>query len=334
EIKKQGFSVVVEGEFDAITPYIKGIKNIVALKGTAFTPQQAKLLKRYAPKAIIFFDNDTAGNQAALRGIEIAQKENLEVQIALLKDVKDPDEAAKKSIDILHKAIEEAMPVYDYYFKFILEKESLEDAFGKKRIVEFLMPKILRIPDAIVKSHYIKKLSELVDIDENALINKSYVLKHSWNDTKETQDTKTKEKEDAQKVLLTYLIWSDKTVFEEFYKKAKKIYKGTDYEKVLEEKKKAGNNKKKLLEKTKHKEILENIFLQDMEAFELNKEGQKAVVSRIINKIEKTQVRNQLNYVILQIKEAEKKGDSKKLVKMQKKFKILTKRLSKLNQSP
>ncbi len=331
EIKKERVSIVVEGEFDVITPYIKGIKNIVALKGTAFTIEQAKLLKRYAPKTIIFFDNDIAGNEAALRGIEIAQREDLEVNIAILKNAKDPDEAATKSIDILHKAIEEAIPIYDYYFKFILSKESLETAFGKKRIVEFLMPKINRIPDSIVKAHYIKKLSEILGIDEQSLINREYSKIYKVN-IKEKDYTKKKQ-EPAKKVLLSYLLWSDIAVFKNFYKQAVKVFKNNPkLLEILEEKKQAGDNKKKLLKITKYKKFIKEVFLQNMESFEINKEGQKTIISRIIKKIEREQVRQRLNQVILKIKEAEKKGNTEKLVKLQKKVKILTKRLSKLNQ--
>jgi len=82
---------VVEGELDLISPWQVGVKNIVAIKGSALTVGQAKILSRIAKVVVFAMDSDFAGNQAARRGIEVAEKAGLVVKVARLEDYKDPD---------------------------------------------------------------------------------------------------------------------------------------------------------------------------------------------------------------------------------------------------
>ena len=92
EIRRQGYVILVEGFLDLIVPYQFGVRNIVASLGTALTPEQVKLLGRFARKVVVNYDGDRAGVQAAKRAIETLLAEDLEVKVLVLPDNADPDE--------------------------------------------------------------------------------------------------------------------------------------------------------------------------------------------------------------------------------------------------
>ena len=83
--------IVVEGYIDAISLHQYGINNVVASLGTAFTENQARLLKRYANEIIIAYDSDAAGQAATLKGLAILEKEGCNVKVIRLPKGKDPD---------------------------------------------------------------------------------------------------------------------------------------------------------------------------------------------------------------------------------------------------
>src|SRR5438046_10569392 len=91
EIRGQGFAILVEGYLDLIVPYQFGVRNVVASLGTALTPEQVKLVGRFARKVLVNYDGDRAGVQAAKRAIETLLAENLEVKVLVLPDNADPE---------------------------------------------------------------------------------------------------------------------------------------------------------------------------------------------------------------------------------------------------
>ena len=97
EIRRAGFAILVEGFLDLIVPYQFGIRNVVASLGTALTPDQVKLVSRFARKVVVNYDGDAAGVQAAKKAIELLLAEDLEVKILVLPDGSDPDEFLKKA---------------------------------------------------------------------------------------------------------------------------------------------------------------------------------------------------------------------------------------------
>src|SRR5256714_1843770 len=96
EIRRQGFAILVEGYLDLIVPYQFGVRNVVASLGTALTPEQVKLVGRFARKVLVNYDGDPAGVQAAKKAIEILLAEDLEVKILVLPDKADPAEFIRK----------------------------------------------------------------------------------------------------------------------------------------------------------------------------------------------------------------------------------------------
>lgn len=169
EIKKSGFAVVVEGEIDAISSYQAGVRNVVAIKGSALTAGQVSLLKRYTENVSLSLDADYAGDAAAHRGIEIADAAGLNIKVVSFSQAKDPDELIKKDPGLWRQSVDGAVNFYDFIIDSASQKYDPNSADGGKKIVaetaKFLSP----IENLVVKNHYLKKLSTLLSISQEDL---------------------------------------------------------------------------------------------------------------------------------------------------------------------
>ena len=170
EIQREGYAIVVEGYMDVAALYQEGIKNVVASCGTALTEQQAKLLKRYTDKVILCYDADSAGVNAALRGIDILREAGLEVRVLHVDDGKDPDEFVKKHGPDAFRSLakEKAIPDIDYKILLIRKKYDINDT---TQGVKFLkaVASVLRKLSPVEADLYIKKIAKDVGISEGAL---------------------------------------------------------------------------------------------------------------------------------------------------------------------
>ncbi len=171
EIKKQKNVYIVEGELDMITPYQHGYSNFVAIKGTALTNEQLKLLKRYTDKITLMMDADVAGIESIKRGIDEAEKYDFEIRVVTIDYAKDPDEAINKDPEKFKKLITKPIPIYDFLIDVAQKKYPEDTAFAKKKIGEELIPMIEKINNPIVRTFYIKKIAEILEVSENTVEN-------------------------------------------------------------------------------------------------------------------------------------------------------------------
>lgn len=168
-IKKEKNVIIVEGEFDMITPYQLGIENIVAIKGSALTREQLYLLKRYTNRINLALDADEAGAEAIKRGIEEAENLEFEIGVISVEGGKDPDEAVRNDPVKFKNSLKKSEPIYDFIIQFFQKKYPGEDPFSKKNIAEGVIPFIDKIRNPIVRSYVIKKLGQLLSVDERSI---------------------------------------------------------------------------------------------------------------------------------------------------------------------
>lgn len=169
EIRNKDEAILVEGEMDTILSFQAGIKNVVASKGTALTAGQIELLKKFTQNIALCFDTDLAGDLAARRGIEMADKAGFNIKVIQIDEGKDPAEAINKDLRIWQKAISEAMSIYDYYLMSVSKRLNLNDPSDLKKISLELIPIWAQISDDLVREHYIQKLSARVLVDDKVL---------------------------------------------------------------------------------------------------------------------------------------------------------------------
>src|SRR3989344_3512319 len=166
EIRNKKEVVLVEGEMDMIASYQAGFKNVVASKGTALTEGQIDMLKKFSENLILGFDMDLAGDSASRRGIEIADKSGLDIKVIQLSGGKDAAEVIRENPALWQSAVEEAMPIYDYYLTSIAKRYDSKNPSDLKKIGEELIPIWAKITDDLVRERYIQRLSAFLKTEE------------------------------------------------------------------------------------------------------------------------------------------------------------------------
>lgn len=169
EIKREKEVVIVEGELDMISSYQAGVRNIVAVKGSALTQEQVSLLLRFAEKFIFAYDTDNAGINAIKRGAVVAQKLGAQIKVARLGSYKDPDDMARANPEGLKRVVQEAVPVWDFLIDLSFEKNDAKTGEGKAKISQELVPILSSIEDKIVQAHYVEVLAERLSVPSTAV---------------------------------------------------------------------------------------------------------------------------------------------------------------------
>ncbi|MDD2653881.1 MAG: DNA primase, partial [Candidatus Omnitrophica bacterium] len=171
EIRKQDAVVVVEGYLDFIIPYQAGIRNIVASLGTALTIEQIRILKRYTQNAVILFDPDLAGELATLRSLDLFLSQDMNVKLVTLPKGFDPDSFVReKGVDKLKELINESVDLFDYKLNLLKNKYDMRKAQGKAKIAGEMLSTISRIKNEVIKESYLKKLSDILSVREDTLL--------------------------------------------------------------------------------------------------------------------------------------------------------------------
>jgi DNA primase len=155
EIRRQGFAILVEGYLDLIVPFQNGVRNIVASLGTALTPEQVKLVGRFARKVLVNYDGDRAGVQAAKRAIETILAEDIEVKVLVLPDNADPDDFIRKhGVSEYNRRRSEAQPHIQFVIDQAVRDRSLNSPADKAAAVEETLPFVRAVRDRIQKREY------------------------------------------------------------------------------------------------------------------------------------------------------------------------------------
>lgn len=168
-IQKENQAILMEGELDVISSFQAGIPNVVAIKGSAVTEEHARLLRRFTDRLIFALDSDIAGDAAARRGIDIAEKSGFDMKVAAMPAGKDPDDAARENPALLKKAFKQAVPIYDYFLSSATKRFDATSSYGKKKISEELLPVFAKIENPIVQGHYLRTLAKALDVSEETV---------------------------------------------------------------------------------------------------------------------------------------------------------------------
>ncbi len=166
EIRKKDFFILVEGYTDVIMAHKAGVLNVVATSGTALTPFQLRILKRYSENLHTCFDMDVAGDSATKRGIDLAQLQGFNVKVVTLPEGLDPADLIVKDPSEFEKRVGEAKSILDFYFESALAKFDKNSPEGKGEISKILLPVIKRIPNRIVQSHWLGELAKNLKVKE------------------------------------------------------------------------------------------------------------------------------------------------------------------------
>ncbi|MEA3295721.1 MAG: DNA primase [Patescibacteria group bacterium] len=168
-IRNKDACVITEGQTDVILSHQAGIENTVASSGTALTSYQLMILKRYSENLITAFDMDLAGNSATKRGIDLAQEQGFNIKVVVMPKDKDPADIISENLEQWKQLVENAKTILDFYFDISFSRYDANTAIGKKEISNALLPVIKKISNKIEQSHWIQKLCQKLEVDEQAV---------------------------------------------------------------------------------------------------------------------------------------------------------------------
>ncbi|MEI6423913.1 MAG: DNA primase [Lentisphaerota bacterium] len=169
-IREKQSVILCEGQLDVIAMHSAGFCNTVAPQGTAFTDEQARILRRYTEKVFLCFDSDEAGIKATLRVMDILLPLGVEVRIISFPNGKDPDEFLKTNGPAaISESVENAISFFDYVYARAVKEFDAASPWGKDRIVAEVLSYISKVDSPIVRSSFAAKFAQIMKIPESIL---------------------------------------------------------------------------------------------------------------------------------------------------------------------
>jgi len=338
EIRKRDGCILVEGNVDVILSHQMGVKNVVATCGTALTPYQLDILKRYSDKLILAFDMDVAGDKATKRGIDLAQEKGFDIKVVVLPEGKDPADVISENPDSWQKSLEKARSILDFYFENAFSQFDKNTPEGKREISKILLKVIKRIPNKILQSHWVQKLAKELNVREKdvleelekitlePLVVSSAEEKSSFTETQRPQ----KSRKELLEERIIFLILKDFKNIELLTTEDLDLF-SQNTAKILSALKTFGLDFDKI-KKALPPELFEILNLISFDAEIKKEEGDlKEEFEKCLQEIKALKIKDALKEISNKIKEAEEKKEFQKVKSLTEKFNELAKQLT--NQS-
>ena len=170
DIRRLGYAVLVEGYFDFAQLVQAGITPVVASSGTALTPAQAQLLRRFTSKVILSFDPDAAGQGAAARSCELLVTEGFEVNVAILPAGEDPDSVVqKRGREGYLELLKNSRPYLEYLLDRGAAAHDLTNDEGRRQFLTAMLAVAARIPEAAARDQFGDRLAHKARITEEVV---------------------------------------------------------------------------------------------------------------------------------------------------------------------
>ncbi|MCM1990807.1 DNA primase [Oceanirhabdus seepicola] len=321
--------VIVEGYMDFLSIQQSGITNVAASLGTAFTTEQAKLLKRYVDVVILCFDSDEAGKKAAARSIEILKEIGFEIKILRIPDGKDPDEfLIKHSTEEFQLLLDNAWSLIEYRIIMEGDKYNLKTQDGKLKFLK-ATAKILSKASPIEQEIYVKKISHKTGISEQRFYDEINNVLRFENKNKNIRNENGKNSQNlylepaylkAEKSLINLML--KKEFYYEIMEKINKEEFNVDIHisliELLDELHENNiENKVEYIEgKTENVDVISELIRINEIDIEMVDDERKVFIENCIKEIKQHNFIERKNKLIEELKESEKNGDIDKCIKI------------------
>ena len=328
EIKQKDFALLVEGNMDVIASAQAGLKNTIAVSGTALTPEQVRIIKRYTPNVKMFFDMDSAGETATRKSIKMGLNNEMNVSVVTLPSGKDAADLARENPKMLIKSVEKSLPAMEYFYEKTFSKFEKDKPEDKKKISEMILDMISNIESAIEKNHWIKKLGEDLNISEGiltGLLKKATLNNRTGEKTEKDENKKETEFRKRIEVLFDELI-SLMLVSGEVWKRAVEMkgkellpLKDSLLNLMLEKGREASfdfDNFAGSLEDEKEKNRAENLYFEKKYRLDLNNNLEEIIITNsadeldeVLGDIKRELGKEELQKITKDLKAAEERKD-------------------------
>jgi DNA primase len=169
-IRQHEFALLVEGQMDCISVFLRGIQNVIATSGTAFTEQQVALLRRHTSQVVVNFDPDAAGSNAAEKSIALLTEEGFTIKLVTLDDGLDPDRFIReRGVEAYMAALRGARRQADYLIERARQMFPGASAEQKVKAMNYLLPHIRRMPEKLARDQFAHDAAQKLGIDSAVL---------------------------------------------------------------------------------------------------------------------------------------------------------------------
>jgi|WetSurMetagenome_2_1015567.scaffolds.fasta_scaffold55435_2 DNA primase len=347
EARQKDSILLVEGNMDVIASSQAGIKNVMAVSGTALTSEQIKIIKRYTSNIKMFFDMDIAGETATKKSIKMGLANEMNISVVTLPKGKDAADLAREKPEELVKAVGESLPAMEYFYQNTFSKFDKEKAEDKKKMAEIILDMLTNLGNAIEKNHWIKKLSEDLNITESILTG---LIKKATLKGRTTNSDAPKSKIDSEihlgkkidtlideilgLMLVSTAIWKKVAETKSAELTSLKdsllismLGKGQgvafDFERFLN-----------ILEKEEEKNRAENLFFTKKYRLDINNNLEEVIITdperelgRVLNEIKKELMKEELQKITADLRVAEGKKDADAVKFLRSEFNKITKEM-------
>jgi DNA primase len=170
-VRKAEHAVLVEGYFDVLRLALAGLDNVVAPLGTGFTPDQAELLRRLAPRVTLLFDSDAAGLKATFRAADELLRARVGVAVATMPDGEDPDTLVKSGgAGAVERVLRDAVDVFERKLQLLERKGWLASLSGRRRALDRLLPTLRAASDAVTRDLYVTRVCEALGVGRDSVL--------------------------------------------------------------------------------------------------------------------------------------------------------------------
>ncbi len=169
-IRQHEFALLVEGQMDCISVFLRGIQNVIATSGTAFTEQQVAILKRHTSQLVVNFDPDAAGSNAAEKSIALLTEEGFTIKLVTLDGGLDPDRYIReRGVEAYTAALRGARRQADYLIERARQMFPGASAEQKVKAMNYLLPHIRRMPEKLARDQFAADAAQKLGIDSVVL---------------------------------------------------------------------------------------------------------------------------------------------------------------------
>jgi DNA primase len=169
-IRQAGYALLVEGQMDCISLFLRGIQHVIATSGTAFTEQQVAILRRHTQNVVVNFDPDAAGANAAEKSISLLTEEGFNLKLVTLDGGLDPDRFIReRGVEAYTQAVMGARRQSDYLIERARQMFPGAAADQKLKAMNYLLPHIRRIPQKLVRDQFAMDAAQKLGIDSAVL---------------------------------------------------------------------------------------------------------------------------------------------------------------------
>ncbi len=329
EIKAKDLVILVEGQMDVIACHQAGMKNVIAASGTALTSEQVALIKRFTRNLAMAFDADSAGENAAKRGIDTAIAGGLSVKVIKIPEGagKDADECLKKDPKVWFDCVDNAKLIMEWFFENILKKYSLQSSEEKKKAAGELLEQINKIPEAIEQDFWLQKMSDKFGVQTELLRQTMRTLeknkinrqnKERLPENKNVSELFHNRNRELEEQFLTMLLKNLNFFAEVDSKMEEKYFSVLEFSKLYEIIKKSYNNRadfnlKKIISiwrEENNSDLIELLLMKSENDFGQKEDKELRVdFLKTFEEIRKEWLKNEKNKVKMLLNDAQQKND-------------------------